>query len=72
MLVMRVGERRVGIAVDDVDDVMQLDAAGVRPAPVPDTDGILLGVARSGGELVSVLHANALVAACAAQTAEDQ
>jgi purine-binding chemotaxis protein CheW len=64
-LVLRGGDQRVGIAVDDVEDVLTLDLAHLRDLPgSEDDDGIVLGVARHGHDLVAVLDAEALVAAC--------
>lgn len=64
-LLVHAGERRLGLAVDDVEDVVQVDLATVREAPgTDDADGILLGVAHHGSELVAIVDAEALVAAC--------
>jgi purine-binding chemotaxis protein CheW len=64
-LLVHAGERRLGLAVDDVEDVFQVDLATVREAPgTDDADGILLGVAHHGTELVAIVDAEALVAAC--------
>jgi purine-binding chemotaxis protein CheW len=64
-LLVRANGRRLGLAVDDVEDVFQVDLATVREAPgIDDADGILLGVAHHGQDLVAVLDAEALVAAC--------
>ena len=65
VLLMRAGTRRVGIAVDDVDDVITLDLSTVRAAPgVEDSDGVLLGVVRQGNELIAIVDPDAIVAAC--------
>ena len=65
VLLMRAGARRVGIAVDDVDDVLSLDLATVRPAPgVDDSDGVLLGVVRHGNNLIAIVDPEAIVATC--------
>ena len=67
-LVFRAGERRVALAVDDVDDVMTLDLAELRSPPATgaerETASVVLGVARRGRDLVAVLDADALVTAC--------
>ena len=64
-LLVRSNGRRMGLAVDDVEDVLQIDLANVREAPgTDDADGILLGVAHHGQQLVAVIDAEALVAAC--------
>jgi purine-binding chemotaxis protein CheW len=64
VLVTTAGDRRVGLAVSDIEDVAQLDVAAVRRPPVPDGGGILLGVAKHGAELIGIIDAGALVAAC--------
>jgi purine-binding chemotaxis protein CheW len=61
-LVARSGDRRVALAVDDVLDVLDVASADVRPAPGDGDD--VLGVVRSGGDLVTVLEWEALVAQC--------
>ena len=67
-LIGRVGERRVALAVDDVLDVLDVDFALVRPAPgATESDGFLLGVARRGTDLVTLVDWDALVAACVAE-----
>lgn len=64
-LVARVGQRRIGLAVSDVEDVMTLALDGLREAPVlGDADGVLLGVARCGRDLVALVDIEALTAAC--------
>lgn len=64
-IVLRGADQRVGIAVDDVEDVFTLDLAQLRDLPgSDDADGVVLGVARHGTDLVAVLDAEALVAAC--------
>ena len=64
-LVVRVGERRLGLVVQDVDDVMTLDLAELRDPPLlGDADGVLLGVAHRGRSLVALVDVEALVAAC--------
>jgi chemotaxis signal transduction protein len=59
------GARHIGVAVDDVDDVITLDLALVRPAPgIDDADGVLLGVVRQGNDLIAIVDPDAIVAAC--------
>jgi len=71
-LVARLGDRLVALAVDDVLDVLEVDFAQVRPAPgTTDADGFLLGVARSGAELVTLVDWDALVAACVGDRAPE-
>ena len=65
MLLMRAGDRRVGIAVDDVEDVILVDVPSLRRPVLNDAgDGLLVGVAASEAGLVGVLDGSALVAAC--------
>ena len=69
-LVLHVLNRRVALAVDDVEDVLQVATADVRRAPAPDAgEGVLLGVVRSGGDLVALVHGEALALACLAEHA---
>ena len=64
-LLVRSDTRRLGLAVDDVEDVFQVDLATARDSPgIDDADGILLAVAHHGTELVAIIDADALVAAC--------
>jgi purine-binding chemotaxis protein CheW len=65
LLLMRAGERRVGLVVDDVQDVVVLDRTMLRPPPSVEGDGLVLGLAFFGDELVTILDAHALVATCA-------
>jgi purine-binding chemotaxis protein CheW len=68
LLVLRANDRRVGIAIDDVDDVITLDLCTLRPPPEADgADGVLLTVARHGVDLIGVLDADLLLATCAAE-----
>lgn len=64
MLVLRDGTRRVGVAVDDVDDVLAVDCATL--AAPPDADGVVVGIARRGDAIVAVLDADALLGGCLA------
>lgn len=66
LLLMRSGDRRVGIVVDDVEDVVVLEHDMLRRPPAADSDGLVLGVAFFGDTLVTVLDAHALVSSCAA------
>lgn len=64
-VVLRAGEKRVALAIDDVDDVMPLDLARLRDVPAAsDPEGVLLGVAWRENELVSLIDAESLLAAC--------
>jgi chemotaxis signal transduction protein len=68
MLVLRDGARRVGLAIDDVDDVHTADLGELRPPPDGDVDGVVLAIARRGGDLVSVIDPLLLLAACMAES----
>ncbi len=57
----------VALAVDDVDDVLEIAADDVQRPPLDFTDGVLSGVARRGADLIGVLDADALIAACRAE-----
>lgn len=64
-VVLRAGEKRIALAIDDVDDVMPLDLARLRDVPAAsDPEGVLLGVAWRENELVALIDAEALLAAC--------
>ncbi len=64
-IVLRGGDRRMALAIDDVDDVMTLDLARLREIPAGgDPEGVLLAVAWHGTQLVSLIDAEALLAAC--------
>lgn len=68
-LVFRGAGRRTALAIDDVDDVFVLDCATLTEAPLAESgDAILVGVARRGRELIGVLDAEALLAACRSET----
>lgn len=67
VLVLRSQEKRLGLAVDDVDDVLTIDGAAVRRAPIPDNeDNVLLGVIRRGADLLALVDAESLALACLA------
>ncbi|HJU90079.1 MAG TPA: chemotaxis protein CheW [Gemmatimonadaceae bacterium] len=71
-LVVRSGARLVGFAVDDVEDVLELEPSDIRPAPVRGvTEPILVGLVRHHGLLVAVLDPVALVQGCAITSQED-
>jgi purine-binding chemotaxis protein CheW len=65
-LVMRPAGARVALAVDAVDDVFDTPLAVVRPAPPAENDALVLGVIWRGHELITLLDADAVVAACLA------
>jgi chemotaxis signal transduction protein len=67
MLVMRDGDRRVALAVDDVEDVHLLEPTALRTPALPDDgDDLVFGVVRAGDALVTVIDAATLRAACVA------
>ncbi|HEX2094015.1 MAG TPA: chemotaxis protein CheW [Longimicrobiaceae bacterium] len=57
VLILEAGERRIGIAADEVREVASLPAATLQRAPArgSEQDEHVLGVARAGDELVTVL-----------------
>lgn len=70
-LVMRGGEARVAIAVDDADDVVTVSLATVLDAPrTAYTDDVVLGVLWHEQELLTLLDARAVVASYAALSSE--
>ena len=70
-LVMRPSSVRIAVAVDAVDDVFETALDALRPAPPPDTDAMVLGVAWRGHELITLLDADTIVASCLAVTPPD-
>ena len=66
-LVMRSASRRVGLAVDDVEDVLSLSLTTLRdPPPGVNDDEVVAGLLWHGDLLITVLDARALVTACTA------
>jgi purine-binding chemotaxis protein CheW len=57
VLVLALGDTRVGIAVDAAEDVLTLTPADYRPAPLSggERDQFVVGVARLGGRLLNLL-----------------
>ncbi|MEP7380115.1 MAG: chemotaxis protein CheW [Gemmatimonadota bacterium] len=70
VLVMRSGARRIGLIADEVDDVITIDVATIKPPPVDVGDELLLGVTWDGDEVTGVLDARALIAACQQRSVE--
>jgi chemotaxis signal transduction protein len=63
--------RRIGLALDDVEDVIMVDLSQMQRPPAPDAAGrVVLGIVRLGEHLVSVVDAAELTAACAGEPAE--
>lgn len=72
-LVLHVLDRRIALAVDDVEDVLRVDLTQLRRSPVPDGgEGVLLGVVRSGRDLVTLIHGEALALTCLAEHAAER
>jgi purine-binding chemotaxis protein CheW len=66
-LVMRGGQARIALAVDDADDVVRVELADVRDAPrIGRHDDLVLGVIWRGGDLLTLLDARAIVTCCGA------
>ncbi|GAC1515363.1 MAG: hypothetical protein NVS1B4_05510 [Gemmatimonadaceae bacterium] len=64
-LLMRAGDRRIGLAVDDVEDVLRPDVATIREAPtLGAASETILAVLCEGTNLIAVVDADALVAVC--------
>ena len=55
---------RVALAVDDVDDVLVISPDAIRRSPLDFSDQVLVGVTRRGRDLIGLLAAPALIAAC--------
>ena len=70
-LVVRPSGMRIALAVDQVDDVFDATLSGIRPAPTPDPDGMVLGVVWRGSELVTLLDADVVVSNCLAAAPPD-
>lgn len=68
-LIFGTARGRVALAVDDVDDVLVISPDEIRRSPLDFGDRVLVGVARRAQELVGILDAGALVAACRAEPA---
>jgi purine-binding chemotaxis protein CheW len=70
ILVMRSGDRRIGLLVDDVDDVESLQLARLSEPPFESGDELLLGVVWRDGILTSIIDARALIGACNAAASQ--
>lgn len=65
VLIFRRGGSRVGVLIDDVEDAISLDFRELRDAPgAADADTVILAVVRHADALVSIVDADALIAAC--------
>lgn len=66
VLMLRRGAGAVGIALEDVEDVIMVDTSRLHhPHAVAAGAGVVRGVERRGGDLVGIVDADALVDACA-------
>lgn len=64
-LIVRDQGGRIAIVADDVEDVLTVTPAEVRPVPTDAHDaGVLRGVVRRGANLVAIVDLDALIAAC--------
>ncbi|MBA2685329.1 MAG: chemotaxis protein CheW [Gemmatimonadaceae bacterium] len=62
LVIVRDGERQVGLVVDEVEDVIMADLTTMqRPLDSMRGDGLVRGVVHSGNRLVAVLDARAVV-----------
>jgi chemotaxis signal transduction protein len=62
-LIFWTGSRRVGVAVDEVEDALVVEEHQLRELPGADDD-VIVGVVQHEGQLISVMRAAALVSAC--------
>lgn len=70
-LVMRGGQARIALAVDDAEDVISIALADVRDAPRTGRhDDVVLGVVWRDGELLTLLDARAVVSSYGALAME--
>jgi two-component system chemotaxis response regulator CheV len=65
-LVFRRRRSRLALVIDDVDDARPIDLSTLRDAPNAGQAGVVLGVVRHGDALLSLVDAEALLAACQA------
>ncbi|HKV52175.1 MAG TPA: chemotaxis protein CheW [Gemmatimonadaceae bacterium] len=65
VLILRRGDRPIGIALEDVEDVIMVNQSLLHQPLGATGAGVVLGVERRGGDLVGIVDAQALVEACA-------
>ncbi|MGH7648153.1 MAG: chemotaxis protein CheW [Gemmatimonadaceae bacterium] len=65
VLILRRGDRPIGIALEDVEDVITVDQTRLHQPLGAAGAGVVVGVERRGGDLVGIVDAQALVEACA-------
>lgn len=62
LVIVRDGDRQVGLVVDEVEDVIMVDLTTMqRPMDSMRGDGVVRGVVHAGSRLVAVLDASAVV-----------
>lgn len=67
VLILRRGDHAIGIALEDVEDVITVDRSRLHhPHAVAAGAGVVCGVERRGSDLVGIVDADALVEVCAA------
>lgn len=70
-LILERGSTRIGLAIDDVDDVVLADLAQLREAPPGvNDDDVVAGLLLGNGRLISVLQARVLTALCTTASRE--
>lgn len=68
VLVIRRGERRLGLAADEALEVLTIGTAAVEELPSSvAADALLMGVHRQGSQLVALVDISELVACCVAR-----
>jgi len=65
-LIFRRRRSRLALIIDDVDDARPIDLSTLRDTPNAVQGGVVLGVVRHGDALLSLVDAEALLAACQA------
>lgn len=65
-LIFRRRRSRLALMIDDVDDARPIDLSSLRDAPNAGHAGVVLGVVRQGTSLLTLVDAEALLAACQA------
>jgi chemotaxis signal transduction protein len=63
-LIFRRRRSRLALIIDDVDDACTIDLATLRDAPNASAANVVIGVTRHGEALLSLVDADALLAAC--------
>jgi purine-binding chemotaxis protein CheW len=71
-LILAAGEGRIGLGIDDVEDMVAFDLAAVRRLPLRRSGVAVLGVARWKKDVVTLLDGEALAAACLCRTTTEK